>query len=74
MHFDQGSQYSSQDWQPFLNDNNLEGRLSRKGSCHDNSVAESLLQLLKRERLKRKTYSIRVEARADVFNYIEMFL
>lgn len=47
--------------------------MSRRGNCHDNAVAESFFQLLKRERIKRKTYSTRQEARQDVFEYIEMF-
>jgi len=73
VHSDQGSQYTSHDWQSFLKDNNLEGSMSRKGNCYDNAVAESFFQLLKRERIKRKTYSTREEARTDVFDYIEMF-
>ncbi len=44
-----------------------------RGNCHDNAVAESFFQLLKRERIKRKVYSTRDEARSDVFDYIEMF-
>jgi putative transposase len=36
-------------------------------------VAESFFQLLKRERIKRKIYPTRADARADVFDYIEMF-
>ncbi len=47
--------------------------MSRRGNCHDNAVAESFFQLLKRERGKRKIYPIRGHARADVFDYIEMF-
>lgn len=73
VHSDQGSQYTSHDWQSFLKDNNLEGSMSRKGNCHDNAVAESFFQLLKRERIKRKTYLTREDARTDVFDYIEMF-
>jgi len=41
--------------------------------CHDNAVAESFFPLLKRERIKRKIYGTREEARSDVFDYIEMF-
>ncbi|WP_153014586.1 IS3 family transposase, partial [Pseudomonas amygdali] len=40
---------------------------------HDNAVAESFFQLLKRERIKRKIYTSRQDARSDVFDYIEMF-
>jgi len=36
-------------------------------------MAESFFQLLKRERICQQIYSTRQDARADVFNYIEMF-
>lgn len=73
VHSDQGSQYTSHDWQAFLKTHGLQGSMSRRGNCHDNAVAESFFQLLKRERIKRKIYSTRDEARSDVFDYIEMF-
>ena len=47
--------------------------MSRRGNCHDNAVAESFFQLLKRERIKRQLYSTRDDARGDVIDYIEMF-
>lgn len=47
--------------------------MSRRGYCYDNAVAESFFQLLKRERIKHRVYCTRAEARADVFDYIEMF-
>src|SRR5690554_1867470 len=47
--------------------------MSRRGNCHDNAVAESFFQLLKRERIKRRIYPNREAARRDVFDYIEMF-
>lgn len=56
-----------------LRDYNLVCSMSRRGNCHDNAVAESFFQLLKRERIRRQIYSTRNQARADVFNYIEMF-
>lgn len=73
VHSDQGSQYTSHDWDAFLRKHDLEGSMSRRGNCHDNAVAESFFQLLKRERIKRHIYPDRETARADVFNYIEMF-
>lgn len=73
IHSDQGSQYTSSDWQGFLKSHNLVCSMSRRGNCYDNAVAESFFQLLKRERIKRKTYKNREEARQDIFNYIEMF-
>ncbi len=50
-----------------------QGSMSRRGNCHDNAVAESFFLLLKRERIKRKVYSTREDARTDIFEYIEMF-
>ena len=47
--------------------------MSRRGNCHDNAVAESFFQLLKRERIRRKVYGTREQARQDIFDYIEMF-
>jgi putative transposase len=37
------------------------------------AVAESFFQLLKRERIRRRTYLTREAARQDVLEYIEMF-
>ena len=54
-------------------DHNLLYSMSRRGNCHDNAVAESFFQLLKRERIRREIYPNRDTARADVFDYIEMF-
>ena len=73
VHSDQGSQYSSNDWRDFLKAHGLVPSMSRRGNCHDNAVAESFFQLLKRERIRRKTYFDRDEARRDIFDYIEMF-
>ncbi|WP_373964343.1 IS3 family transposase [Kosakonia sacchari] len=73
IHSDQGSQYTSHEWQSFLKSHSLEGSMSRRGNCHDNAVAESFFQLLKRERIKKKIYGTQEEARSDIFDYIEMF-
>ena len=73
IHSDQGIQYTCSDWRKFLEDHNLEASMSRRGNCHDNAVAESFFSLLKTERIKRKIYKTRNEARAEVFNYIEFF-
>lgn len=73
IHSDQGSQFTSHEWQKFLKAHNLEASMSRRGNCYDNAVAESFFQLLKRERIRRKTYTTRQHARQDVFDYIEFF-
>lgn len=73
IHSDQGSQFTSKEWQSFLGKHKLDASMSRRGNCHDNAVAESFFQLLKRERIRRRTYLTRNAARKDVFDYIEMF-
>lgn len=73
IHSDQGSQFTSMDWASFLKHHNLVHSMSRRGNCHDNAVAESFFNLLKRERIRRRVYRSRDEARQDVFDYIEMF-
>ncbi len=73
VHSDQDSQFTSRDWQVFLQQHNLETSMSRRGNCHDNAVAESFFRLLKRERIRRRTYPTRDVARQDVFEYIELF-
>ena len=73
VHSDQGSQFTSQEWREFLTVHNLEASMSRRGNCYDNAVAESFFHLLKTERIRRKTYKTRQDARLDVFDYIELF-
>ncbi len=73
VHSDQGSQYGSDDWQRFCRHHKLEPSMSRKGNCWDNAVAESFFSSLKKERIKKRVYKTRELARADIFDYIEVF-
>jgi len=73
IHSDQGSQYGSDDWHRFCREHDLEPSMSRKGNCWDNAVVESFFSSLKKERVWRRIYRTRQEARADLFDYIEMF-
>ena len=73
VHSDQGSQYGSDEWHRFCREHNLIPSMSRKGNCWDNAVAESFFSSLKKERIKKRIYKTRDLARADIFDYIEMF-
>lgn len=73
IHSDQGSQYGSDDWVRFCKDHGLEPSMSRRGNCWDNAVAESFFSSLKKERIKKRVYKTREIARADIFEYIEVF-
>lgn len=73
VHSDQGSQYGSDDWKRFCLAHQLQPSMSRRGNCWDNAVAESFFSSLKKERVRKRVYKTRDMARADVFDYIEVF-
>lgn len=73
VHSDQGCQYGSDDWHRFCREHGLRPSMSRRGNCWDNAVAESFFGSLKKERVRRRIYRTRDEAREDLFDYIEMF-
>lgn len=73
IHSDQGSQYSSDDWLRFCQHNNLDPSMSRRGNCWDNAVVESFFSSLKKERIRKRIYKTRELAKADIFDYIEVF-
>jgi putative transposase len=72
-HSDQGSQYTSEDFQRLLDAQGIICSMSKRGDCWDNAAMESFFSSLKIERIYRKKYVTREEVRADVFDYIEMF-
>ena len=72
-HSDQGSQYTSEQFQRLMADNGVMFSMSRSGDVWDNAAMESFFSSLKTERTARKTYRTRDQARADVFDYIERF-
>jgi putative transposase len=73
LHSDRGCQFTSDEYQRFLKGHQLRSSMSAVGSCADNAAAEGFFGLLKRERVNRRQYLTRAEARADVFDYIERF-
>ena len=73
LHSDRGCQFTSDEYQGFLKGHQLQSSMSRVGSCADNAAAEGFFGLLKRERVNRRRYRSRAEARRDVFDYIERF-
>jgi putative transposase len=72
-HSDQGSQYTSEQFQRLMANNGVSCSMSRSGNCWDNAAMESFFSSLKIERIARKTYRTRNQAKQDVFDYIERF-
>ena len=56
-----------------LNEHGITCSMSRAGKVWDNAAMESFFSSLKTERVARKVYRTRSQARADVFDYIEVF-
>ena len=73
QHSDQGSQYANELYQLLLADNGIQCSMSRTGNVWDNSAMESFFSSLKTERVSRKVYGTRDQAKADVFDYVERF-
>lgn len=47
--------------------------MSRKGECLDNAPMESIFASLKKELVHRQRFKTRAQAKAAIFEYIELF-
>jgi putative transposase len=72
-HSDQGILYSSASYLTLLKKYGMLRSMSGKGNCYDNAVAESFFSSLKNEIVHHRNYQTRDEARAEIFEYIELF-
>lgn len=73
IHSDRGSQYCSNNYQQILSDKGFVCSMSRKGNCWDNAPMESFWGKLKTEWLSDKKFKTIAQAKAAVFEYIEIF-
>ncbi len=72
-HSDRGSQYACNDFKALLARHEITGSMSKKGDCWDNAVAESFFHTLKVELVHRMRFKTREEAKAKIFEYVEMY-
>ena len=72
-HSDRGVQYASDDYQHLLQTSGLACSMSGRGDCWDNAVMESFWGTLKTELVNHEHYATRDEARASIFEYVEVF-
>jgi len=73
FHSDRGVQYASGNFRHALNQAGLVASMSRKGNCYDNATMESFWSTLKLELVYRGEFEKRAQARAQIFDYIEVF-
>ena len=72
MHTDRGSQYCSRDHRDLLDTHGLIASMSAKGNCYDNAAMESWNHSLKIEAIHGERFATRAQAKAHVFDYIEV--
>ena len=72
-HSDRGGQYASDDYQGLLRANGITCSMSGRGDCWDNAAMESFWATLKCELVHHEHYATREQARAAVFEYVEVF-
>ncbi len=73
LHSDRGCQFTSDEYLRFLKGHKVTCSMNGVGSCADNALVEGFFGMLERERVNRRHYRTRAEARADIFDYIECF-
>lgn len=72
-HSDRGVQYASQAYRQRLAQAGVIPSMSRPGNCNDNAAMESFWSSLKRELVHCCQFATRAEARAAIFEWIEVF-
>jgi len=72
-HSDRGVQYAAEPYRRVLGRHGIERSMSRRGNCLDNAPMESFFASLKREHVHHVRFRTRAEARAAVFEYVEVF-
>jgi len=72
-HSDRGIQYASEAFTDLQAKHGVLASMSRKGNCYDNAAMESFFHSLKAELVRHEHYRTHAEARASLFDYIEVF-
>jgi putative transposase len=73
VHSDQGSPFVSRGFSMLVEQAGAQLSMSRRGNCWDNAVVESFFHTLKDERRERLPYPSFTAARADLFEFIEVW-
>lgn len=72
-HSDRGSQYASEHYRRILAGHGITCSMSRRANCWDNAPMESFFATLKKELVHDEDYRTRQEAKASLFEFIEVF-
>ena len=66
-------QYAAEPYRRVLERHAIRQSMSRRGNCLDNAPMESFFASLKKEHVHHTRFHTRAEARAAVFEYLEVF-
>jgi putative transposase len=69
----ESAQYAAEPYRQVLGRHGIEQSMSRRGNCLDNAPMESFFASLKKEHVHHVHFRTRAEARAAVFEYVEIF-
>src|SRR3954452_22770496 len=69
----ESAQYAAEPYRQVLGRHGIEQSMSRRGNCLDNAPMESFFASLKKEHVHHIHFRTRAEARAAVFEYVEIF-
>ena len=72
-HSDRGAQYAAEPYRQVLGRHGMKQSMSRRGNCLDNAPMESFFASLKKEHVHHVRFRTRAEAKAAVFEYVEIF-
>lgn len=73
VHSDRGATYATAEYRALLSQYGIRQSMSRKGDCWDNAPMESFFHTLKTELVMHCDYQTRDQARASLFDYLEVF-
>jgi putative transposase len=73
LHSDQGTTYSAAQYRELVARYPIRQSMSRKGDCWDNAPMESFFHTLKTELVMHCDYKTRDQARASLFDFMEVF-
>lgn len=73
VHTDQGSQFTSSNFQALLRSHGAVSSVSRKGNPYDNALMESFYRTIKRELIHDAHFETPEQAQQEIFKYIELY-
>ena len=69
----ESAQFGSDEFSRWCKENRLSPSMSCRDNCWHNAMTHLFFSGLKSERIKKRIYQTRAEAKSEIFDYIEVF-